>query len=292
MAVPTSIETIELDHIRRFYAEEIRVVANLHSDSLTEAFASVPREQYLGPGPWLIRGADADLSAPPRATPNADPRHVYHNVSIVIDGSRQLFNGQPGTLGLWIDALQLKPGERVLHLGCATGYYTAIMAQMVGPAGRIRAVEIDPELARRARENLSEIAWAEVREGDGSCGLPEELDAVLINAGATHPLSVWLDALRLGGRMILPVTFTTDSMQNIGKGGVFLITRQQDDYAARLISMVAIYSCAVARDAAMNERVRATLVKGTWFSVRRLRRDAHDPSPACWLHGSDFCLTA
>jgi protein-L-isoaspartate(D-aspartate) O-methyltransferase len=81
-------------------------------------------------------------------------------------------------------------------------------------------------------------------------------------------------------------------MPNIGKGVVVLITRQQDEYAARIISMVAIYSCAVARDGAMNERVRANLVKYNWFSVHRLRRDAHEPAPGCWLHGDDFCLSA
>jgi protein-L-isoaspartate(D-aspartate) O-methyltransferase len=289
----SSYESIELDGIRRFFSEEIRAVCNLRSDALVEAFASVSREQFLGPGPWMIRGVDADLGAPASSTANADPRHVYHNVSVAIDLSRQLFNGQPGTLALWLDAIQLKPGDRVLHIGCATGYYSAIIAHVVGPEGRVTAIEVDAELARRAQQNLAALNWVEVREGDGTRDLPEELDAVVVNAGVTHPLPVWLDSLRSGGRMVLPMTFAVDPMPaNIGKGGVLLVTRDQGSYSARFISMVAIYSCIGVRDTAMNERLRAALTKGNWFVVRRLRRDVHDPSPNCWLHGNDFCLTA
>ena len=50
------IESIELERIRRYYAEEIAAYCNLRSDALVEALASVPREQFLDPGPWLIRG--------------------------------------------------------------------------------------------------------------------------------------------------------------------------------------------------------------------------------------------
>jgi protein-L-isoaspartate(D-aspartate) O-methyltransferase len=289
-----SFEEIGLDQIRRCFAEEIRVACNIRSDALVEAFASVPRERFLGPGPWMIRGIDADLTgAQAYPTPNADPRHVYHNVSVALDLSRQLFNGQPGTIGLWIDALQLKPGDRVLHVGCASGYYTAIIAQIVEPQGRVTAIEIDADLARRAAENLAPLNWVEVRAGDGTRELPGVVDAILINAGATHPLPVWFAALGNGGRMVLPLTFSVDSMpSNISKGLVLLVTRNQDAYAARFFSAVAIYSCIGSRDAAMNERLRTAMTKGTWTGVKQVRLDAHEPSPACWLHGADLCLSA
>jgi protein-L-isoaspartate(D-aspartate) O-methyltransferase len=286
------IESIELERIRRYYAEEIAAYCSLRSDALVEALASVPREQFLGPGPWLIRGIDADLGAPARLTRNDDPRHVYHNVAIAIDPARMLFNGQPGTLALWIDALQLKPGERVLHIGCATGYYSALMAHLVGPAGKVTAMDVDAGLAKRAQENLMTLPWVEVREANGTSELPENVDAIFINAGVTHPLPVWLDALRDGGRMILPVTFTVDKMPtNIGKGGVFLITRQQDAFEVRFLSMVAIYSALGVRDAAMNERLPQAFSGMTFLKVRHLRRDVHELGPACWLHGTGVCLT-
>ncbi len=92
--------------------------------------------------------------------------------------------------------------------------------------------------------------------------------------------------------MILPLTFAVSGMPgNIGKGVMLLATRQEDGYSARLFSMVAIYSCAGARDSALNQLLPAALAKGTWFNVRRLRRDVHEPSADCWLHGNGFCLS-
>jgi protein-L-isoaspartate(D-aspartate) O-methyltransferase len=106
-----------------------------------------------------------------------------------------LFNGQPGTLGVWLDALDLVPAARVLHVGCGLGYYTAVIAHSVGPAGRVLALEVDPTLAAEARLNLASLPWVDVRHGDASQLPDETFDAILVNAGVTHPLDGWLDAL-------------------------------------------------------------------------------------------------
>src|SRR5204863_6721453 len=119
--------------------------------------AAVPRERYLPPGPWTVLAETDFTGAGParmRATPDADPARVYHNIGVAIDPSRQLFNGQPATLAPWIDALDLTPGARVLHVGAGLGYYTAVMAHVAGPAGRVLAFEADPALAEDARANL------------------------------------------------------------------------------------------------------------------------------------------
>jgi protein-L-isoaspartate(D-aspartate) O-methyltransferase len=79
-----------------------------------------------------------------------------------------LFNGVPGLLAMAIDRLGLKPGDRALHLGAATGYYTALMAQWVGESGRILALEVDADLAARAATNLASMPWVEVRQSDGT----------------------------------------------------------------------------------------------------------------------------
>jgi len=284
---------MKLDLVRRFYSEELKSSCNLRSDPLVEAFASVPRECFLGPGPWWVRGAEASVQGPMSwVTSDADPRRVYHNISVAIDPSRNLFNGQPGLLATWLDALQLETGSHVLHVGCATGYYSAVMAHVVGAAGRVVAVEIDAALAERARENLAYYDWVEVRQADGTQAYAEMFDAILINAGATHPLPSWLDALRLGGRLIVPLTFTVDQMPaGIGKGGALLITRRESNYDVSFLTVVAIYSCEGARDKTMNDLLRAAFTRGS-FDVRRLRRDLHEISTACWLHGESFCLSS
>jgi len=196
---------------RRFYAEEVRFAANLHSPSLIEAFARVPRERYLGPPPWQIGSADQAALAfsglvSPSSITTEDPRDLYHNVAVVLDAARNINNGQPSALARWIDALDLKTGERLYHLGCGVGYYTAIMAEVVGPRGSVVGSEVNHELAVRARENLSGYPQVSVHSGDGAAFDPGPCDAMLINAGVTHPHPLWLERLREGGRLVLPLT--------------------------------------------------------------------------------------
>ena len=124
---------------REFYAEEIEATCGLTTPALARAFATVPREEFVGPGPWMVQGG-GDLFAPARRTADADPRRVYHNLSIAIDPERQLYNGAPGVVATWLDALALAPGAQVLHVGCGTGYYSAIIAEVVGPGGSVMAV--------------------------------------------------------------------------------------------------------------------------------------------------------
>jgi protein-L-isoaspartate(D-aspartate) O-methyltransferase len=277
---------------RRFFAEEIEALCGLRSTALVEAFATTPRETFLPPGPWIIRSETDYFSGTPRRTPDADPRRVYHNVAIAIDVERQLFNGAPSLLGSCIDRLNVQPGHRVLHVGCGSGYYSALIAGCVGPTGRVLAIDVDEPLATAARSNLAALPQVEVRLGDGSNIGNEPFDAVLINAGVTHPQTTWLDALTVGGRMILPLTATMPAMGAIGKGPLLLLTKRDADFEAGVVTVVAIYSAIGLRDATMNERLGKALLRGQYPAFTRLRRDPHDESPSCWLHGTDFCLSA
>ena len=93
--------------------------------------------------------------------------------------------------------------------------------------------------------------------------------------------------------MILPVTATMPAMGTIGKGIVFMIANDGSGraMAARALSMVAIFSAVGIRDADLNQRAGAALMggPGKWMAVRRLRRDDHEPSSSCWLHGRGIC---
>jgi protein-L-isoaspartate(D-aspartate) O-methyltransferase len=152
----------DLNGVRRMFAEELRLSCGLTSARLLDALATVPRERFLPPGPWIVRG-----EGDPRAvlTPDDDPQHIYRNVSVAIDAERQLFNGAPGVVASWIEAAQPRPGDRALHVGCATGYYTAILAACVGEAGAVTALEVDEELASRARRNLENHVNVSVQSG-------------------------------------------------------------------------------------------------------------------------------
>ncbi len=292
-----------LDLHRQFFAEEIEAVARLRTPALVAALAAVPRERYLPPGPWTTLG-DLDIVAggvsggPAKhvLTPDADPRRVYHNIGIAIDPARQLFNGQPSTLAAWIDALGLSAGKRVLHIGSGLGYYTAVMAHAVGASGRVVAFEVDDALAAAARQALAPYPWAELRHGDASTPIDGSFDAILVNAGVTHPLDSWLEALAPEGKLMLPITGAMPAMgATIGKGLAFLVTKDAADaLAARVFGFVAIYTALGIRDDALSERLGKAMMGGPqrWQTVKRLRRDAHEPADTCWLHGDRFCLSA
>jgi protein-L-isoaspartate(D-aspartate) O-methyltransferase len=283
---------MDLNDIRQFYSEEIRAVANLQSEGLVKALAQVKREHFLGEGPWQIASPDILTGAVSyRSTKDADPRHLYHNILIAIDPSRNLNNGQPSGIASWIENLELNEGDRVLHVGCGVGYYTAIMAEMVGPGGEVTAVEVDPDLASVARKNLAYLSQVQVFHHDGAAYEPGPTDAVFINAGATHPRPIWLDSLREGGRLLVPLTISKEP-DGIGTGFMLKVKRESEQYKAGFISSVGIYPCIGARDEQMNNKLRESMMRGGWATVQSLRRDAHEQESACWLHGNDFCLSA
>ena len=282
----------DLEARRRFFAEELEAVCGLRSPALVEAFASVPRERFLPPGPWdVLSVADYTPMAvpPPRKTPDGDPRRVYHNIGIAIDASRRLFNGHPATLAQWIDLLDLRAGAHVLHVGSGTGYYTGIVAHAVGAEGRVVAIEVDDRLAAAARTNLADFPWVDVRHGNAAGPFDESFDAILINAGVTHARDEWLDALNPGGRMMLPLTCSMSGSDTIGKGFVMLVTRVEDWFDVRPVTIVAIYSAVGVRDDALNTPLADAMRRQPFPPVMRLRRDRHEMSDSCWMHGPTVC---
>jgi protein-L-isoaspartate(D-aspartate) O-methyltransferase len=235
----------DLAAIRRWYAEDLRLRTPVTRNmSVVEAFAAVPREKFLGAGPWQI----VPFSRPDRPfmTPDDLAHWVYHDVLVAIDPARQLNNGMPSFWAHNFDHLDLRHGERVLQVGAGTGYYSAILAEMVGAQGRVTAVEYDGELAARARANLEAWRQVEVVAGDGRTHDAGAVDAIVVFAGSTHPAALWLDRLAEGGRLIMPLT-------GANRWGVVLRAVRQarapgDAFDAAAISWVGIYPCAGGRD--------------------------------------------
>ena len=292
-----AVEVMDIAMRRRFFAEEIEAVARLQSPALVEALAAVARDAFLPPGPWTAL-SDVDFmsgSMRPTVTPDADPKRVYHNIGIAIDPARHLFNGQPGTLATYIDALSLEPGRRVLHIGAGLGYYTAVMAHCVGATGRIVAYEVDETLAAGARRNLAALPWVEVRTADASEPLGEAFDSILVNAGVTHPLPSWLDALAPRGHVVLPLTTSMAPLAaTVGKGLTWLISGDgAGGFSARLLGVVSVYSAVGIRNEALGQRIGTAMMAGPmkWHAIKRLRRDPHDETGTCWIHADEFCLS-
>jgi len=275
---------------RRRFAENLRETDTAVSDVVVEAFAAVGREQFLGPGPWHILELADDGSTSYRATDTADPVHVYRDVLVGIDPTRGLNNGEPHSLAGWITALALQPGETVVHIGSGTGYYTAILAELVGPSGSVIAYEIDVGLAARAMTNLRAWRHVSVVAANGCDLRTREVDAILVNCGVTHPVPVWLAALATGGRALVPVTASANA-SGIGTGAMFMIAREHDHFDVAYISPVGIFPCAGGRSDALNAKLLAK-PEASWREVRSIRLEPHDEEPSCWLHAAACLSTA
>src|SRR5262249_32143937 len=146
-----------------------------------------------------------------------------------------------------LDALHLSSGMAFAHVGCGLGYYTALAAAVVGASGRVLAVDIDEELAARAAQNLARFEQVQVVCGDGTSVELPPCDAILVNAGFTHPLPLWLNALKDGGRLLVPITVQTPG-STTGIGAMLLVARSGQHYSASPLSSIAIFGSPTGRD--------------------------------------------
>jgi protein-L-isoaspartate(D-aspartate) O-methyltransferase len=112
---------------------------------------------------------------------------------------------------------------------------------LTGRTGKVTAIEYDADLAALASSNLKSYSNTVVIQGDGSTVDFAPADVTYVNAGATRPADSWLDRLRDGGRLILPLTTdkgfnSLDPGQIRRQGAVFRVERQGCDFRARWIS--------------------------------------------------------
>jgi len=233
-----------------------------------------------------------DKNFKPTYSSTNDPRDLYHNILIGLDPPKGLNNGHPSSLAYWIDALELKPGDRVYHLGCGVGYYTAIMAEIVGTSGSVVGSEVHAELGARARDNLAgyKNVTVEVGEDNAAPFDPGDCDAIFVNAGMTHILPMWLDRLREAGRMLVPLTASVTPAG--GHGVMAKIVRSGGQLSAETTGPVGIFSAVGLRDESFEESIQAAIKSQKLSGMKSVRRDAHEPTDTCILHVMGACLSS
>ena len=269
---------------RRNFSQEIAALSGVRAEPILRALENVPREDFLPPGPWTIERLGGGYFQ----TPDDDPSHILHAVGVALSRSRgfPLHCANPALAAKALETTGLRPGDRVLHVGAGLGYFSAIMAELVGPSGQVFAAEIDPELAAQARLNLA--PWPQVVVvGDALALAPHPYDVVFSSAGMATIPSVWLDSLAVGGRMTLPLTGSNET------GFSFTLRKCQEhgEFAAKMESFVCFFPCIGLRDAEDIAALDSALASKQAPYVTSLRRDRHDLEPACWLHGEGWCLT-
>jgi len=108
--------------------------------------------------------------------------------------------------------LALKPGDRVLEIGCGTGRNFAHLREAVGPQGQIYGVDLSSGMLARAHELCEEHGWSNVELTQDDAAIytaPEPLDGVLFGLSYNtmpHHRLVLLQALkqlRPGGRIVI-----------------------------------------------------------------------------------------
>jgi protein-L-isoaspartate(D-aspartate) O-methyltransferase len=234
-----TVDEAELKICRHAYAVQMLAKAGVEQDeALLSAFSTVPREDFLGPPPWKMRDWKRYVEVP-----SSDPVVLYQDLLFALQADRQVNNGSPSLHAGALHRLALRKGETVCHIGAGSGYYTAIIAEIVGETGRVMAVEFDAELARQARRNLERYANVEVVHGDGLEWPREPADAIYVNFALHHPAEPWIDKLATGGRLLFPLG--TPAMGAEGRllgvtaqAAFFLISRERDELSARFLQPV------------------------------------------------------
>jgi protein-L-isoaspartate(D-aspartate) O-methyltransferase len=192
-------------------ARTTMVESQLRTDRVTDrrvlaAFGSLPRERFVPEKKRDLAYSDGSLEVWPS-----------------LDGGPARYLLAPVVLARLMQLASVEAQDAVLDIGCATGYSTAVLANL---AQVVTAVEIEPELAAAARENLKALGLtnATVVEGDLARGVPEAgpFDVILLNGSVPEVPDTLLAQLKDGGRLVAVVTGAPQGRPRQGKATLFV----------------------------------------------------------------------
>jgi protein-L-isoaspartate(D-aspartate) O-methyltransferase len=179
------------DRARARLVDGLRDSGRLPGAAVEDAFRTVPRHLFL-PGVPLAR-AYADEAVAVQT----------------VDGITTSSASQPSMMAIMLEQLDLRPGHRVLEIGAGTGYNAALMARLVGPTGRVVAVDIDAELVDGAAQHLADagVVGVELVCADGALGYAPgaPYDRIVLTVGSGDVRPEWVAQLVSGGRLLLPL---------------------------------------------------------------------------------------
>ncbi len=180
----TTLHQALVDHLKR--------AGFIASAPVEAAFRAIPRHLFL---------------------PGVAPEQAYRDEAIptkYLDDQAISSSSQPAIMAIMLEQLGLEPGQRILEIGAGTGYNAALMAQIVGPAGQVTAIDIDEDIVEAARAHLATAGLERVQVvcGDGGYGWEAgaPYDRIILTVGAWDIAPAWLEQLKAGGRILLPLS--------------------------------------------------------------------------------------
>ncbi len=198
---------------RRRLVKRLKGSGYVTSSAVLEAMERVPRHEFLPE-------AMADLA--------------YEDTPLPI-GQGQTISA-PHMVGMMLEALDLRPGLKVLEIGTGSGYHAALVAELVRPDGKVYTIERIEALGLKARETLQRLGYGDTIEvviADGTNGLPEHApyDRIFVAAAAPSVPKPLKEQLADGGTLMVPV------------GGrmvqdLVLVTRRGDGFTERSMGSV------------------------------------------------------
>jgi len=134
--------------------------------------------------------------------------HAYDDIPLPTFCGQTI--SQPYTVAIMTEALNPKPGEKILEIGSGSGWQAAILGYCVGKKGKVITVELEKTLIEFARKNLKKLKLklnVEVIHWDGKKGYPKEApyDKCIITAGCPEIPEPVLNQVKVSGRIVAPV---------------------------------------------------------------------------------------
>lgn len=162
----------------------------------------------------LIESGRVERPATERAM-RAVPRHEFvpaeRREAAYRDRPLPIGEGQtisaPHMVGTMTELLDADAGDRILEIGTGCGYHAAVTSEVIDP-GTVYSVEVEPALARAARDRLDRLGYdVRVRVGDGHAGWPEgaPYDGAYLTCAPTSIPEAVVEQVRPGGRIVAPV---------------------------------------------------------------------------------------
>lgn len=274
-----------LERRRRDYARVMVAPLGAPDPALEDAFAAVPREAFMPPGRWAVLRFPGGREVLAVNDPMAlYPLEVSPEVLVELDPAKGINNGSPSLHAHMLHALGVRRGDRVLHLGAGTGYYSAILAELAGPGGQVTAVEYEDHLALQARHNLAPWRGAHVAHGDAGAFPDQDVDRIYVNFAVADPPRRWFERLRHGGVAVLPL--------GTGMGRILRVERTGSGFAASFLMPCGFIRASgpLAGDAAHRVRLEAAFAQGETGAVRSLWLEPDRPAQA-WFRAPGWALS-